>query len=34
MALQNREKDPGKLHYQTLMTLLVTKQVKYEILGG
>ena len=32
MILQNFEKNPGKLHYQTLITLVVIQYVKYEML--
>ena len=33
-VFENLEKNPFKLHYQTLIILVVTQQVKYEILEG
>ena len=31
IVFENLEKNPDKLHYQRLITLVVTQQVKYEI---
>ena len=33
ILFENLEKNPGKLHYQTLITL-VTQKVEHEILEG
>ena len=33
-AFESLEKNLGKIHCQTLITLVVTQQVKYEILEG
>ena len=32
IIFENLEKNPGKVHYQTLIALIVTQQVKYKIL--
>ena len=34
IVFENLEKNPGKLHYQILITLVVTQTVKYEYLKG
>ena len=33
-VFENLEKNPSKLHYQTLITLVIRQYVKYEILEG
>ena len=34
MLFENLEKNPDKLHQETLITLVVTEQVKHEIPEG